>query len=150
MSPRCPLIGRTVRDGGFRTVYDAAIIAMSRSGERIKRKIGDIVLRAGDTLLLEAHPSFAEQQRNSHHFYLVSRVPDSVPVRHERAYVALAILLMMILAASFTALGMLKADVRGGSNDPRPLLYLLDGAPERRMEDHPVHRRRVRTGHGGE
>ena len=109
VSPRCPLIGRTVRDGGFRTVYDAAIIAMSRSGERIKRKIGDIVLRAGDTLLLEAHPSFAEQQRNSHHFYLVSRVPDSVPVRHERAYVALAILLMMILAASFTALGMLKA-----------------------------------------
>jgi di/tricarboxylate transporter len=82
---------------------------MSRSGERIKRKIGDIVLRAGDTLLLEAHPSFAERQRNSHHFYLVSRVPDSVPVRHERAYVALAILLMMILAASFTALGMLKA-----------------------------------------
>jgi di/tricarboxylate transporter len=109
VSPQCPLIGRTIRDSGFRTVYDAVIIAMSRSGERIKRKIGDVVLRAGDTLLLEAHPSFAERQRNSHHFYLVSRVPDSAPVQHERAYIALAILLVMILAASFTALGMLKA-----------------------------------------
>jgi len=109
VSPQCPLIGQTVRDGGFRTVYDAVIIAMSRSGERVKRKIGDVVLRSGDTLLLEAHPSFAERQRNSHHFYLVSRVPDSAPVRHERAYTALAILLVMILAASFTALGMLRA-----------------------------------------
>ena len=62
---------------------------MARSGERINKKIGDIVLQAGDTLLLEAHPSFADQQRNSHHFYLVSRVEDSAPVDYERAYVAL-------------------------------------------------------------
>ncbi len=85
------------------------MIAVARSGERLNQKIGDIVLQAGDTLLVEAHPSFADQQRNSHHFYLVSSVEGSSPVNHERAYVALAILLVMILAASFTGLGMLKA-----------------------------------------
>ncbi len=109
VSPRCPLTGRTVRDGGFRTVYDAVIIAMSRSGARIQGKIGDVVLCTGDTLLLEAHPSFAERQRDSGHFYLVSRVPDSAPVRHDRAYTALGILLLMVIAAGFTRLGMLKA-----------------------------------------
>ncbi len=65
-------------------------------------------VQPGDTLLLEAHPSFADNQRNSHHFYLVSRVEGSAPVNHERAYLALAILVAMILAASFTDLGMLK------------------------------------------
>lgn len=109
VSHRCPLIGQTVRDGEFRSVYNAVIIALARSGERVKKKIGDIVLQAGDTLLLEAPPSFAEQQRNSHHFYLVSRVENSSPVQHERAYVALSILAGMVLLATFTDLGMLKA-----------------------------------------
>lgn len=114
VAPQCPLIGQTIRGGSFRTVYDAVIIAMSRRGERIDRKIGDIVLRAGDTLLLEAHPSFADRQRDSHHFYLVSRVPESTPLQHDRAFMALGILLAMILAASFTKLGMLKAAMLAG------------------------------------
>ncbi|MBM4266409.1 MAG: SLC13 family permease [Deltaproteobacteria bacterium] len=109
VSHHCPLVGQTIRDGRFRSVYNAVVIAVSRSGERVKKKIGDIVLQTGDTLLVEADPSFAEQQRNSHHFYLVSRIEDSAPVRHEKAYLALVILLGMILAASFTDLGMLKA-----------------------------------------
>ena len=109
VSPRCPIIGMTIRDGGFRSLYNAVVIAVARSGERINRKIGDIVLQSGDTLLLEAHPSFADNQRNSHHFYLVSRVAGSSPVNYERAYLALAILLVMIAVASFTSLGMLKA-----------------------------------------
>ena len=109
VSPRCPIIGMTIREGGFRSLYNAVVIAVARSGERINKKIGDIVLQSGDTLLLEAHPSFADNQRNSHHFYLVSRIAGSSPVKYERAYLALAILLAMILVASFTSLGMLKS-----------------------------------------
>ncbi len=109
VAPRCPIIGKSIREGEFRSVYNAVVIAVARSGERIDRKIGDIVLQAGDTLLLEAHPSFADTQRDSRHFYLVSRVEGSSPVKYERAYTALAILLVMIVVASFTKLGMLKA-----------------------------------------
>jgi di/tricarboxylate transporter len=109
VSPRCPIIGMTIRAGKFRSLYNAVVIAVARSGERINKKIGDIVVQPGDTLLLEAHPSFADHQRNSHHFYLVSQVEGSSPVKYEKAYVALAILLVMILLASFTSLGMLKA-----------------------------------------
>ena len=109
VSPRCPIIGMTIREGEFRSLYNAVVIAVARSGERINKKIGDIVLQAGDTLLVEAHPSFADNQRNSHHFYLVSRVEGSSLVNHERAYVALAILLAMVLVASLTSLGMLKS-----------------------------------------
>ncbi|MGH7194532.1 MAG: SLC13 family permease [Candidatus Saccharimonadales bacterium] len=109
VSNSCPMVGRTIRDGRFRSTYNAAVIAVARNGERINKKIGDIVLSPGDTLLLEAHPSFVDQQRNNRDFFLVSRLEDSQPLRHERAIVAVAILAGMVLVASLTSLGMFKA-----------------------------------------
>ena len=101
VSDTCGLVGKTIRDGQFRTVYNAVVIAVARNGERIKKKIGDIVVKAGDTLLLEAHPNFADQQRNSRDFYLVSRIENSNPPRHEKALLAIVILAGMIAAITF-------------------------------------------------
>jgi di/tricarboxylate transporter len=109
VSGTCPLVGRTIRDGQFRSVYNAAVIAVARNGERIHGRIGDIVLRPGDTLLLEAHPSFAEQHRNTRDFFLTSTVKDSAPPRHDRAPLALAILAGMLAAAGTGVLTMLNA-----------------------------------------
>jgi di/tricarboxylate transporter len=105
VSDRCPLLGQSIRDARFRTHYNAAIVAVARSGERLRQKIGDIVLQPGDTLLLEALPSFVQQQRNSRDFFLVSRLDNSAPPRYERAVVALAILAgMVVLATAFEQL----------------------------------------------
>jgi di/tricarboxylate transporter len=104
-----PLLNRSVREGRFRSHYNAAIIAVARNGERLRMKIGDIVLQPGDTLLLEAHPSFVDQQRDSRDFFLVSRVEGSAPPRHEKAWVALAILGGMVALAAFEILPMLQA-----------------------------------------
>ncbi len=109
VSNTCPLVGRSIREGRFRNLYNAVVIAVSRNGERLNRKIGDIVLRPGDTLLLEAGENFAEQQHNSRDFYLVSRLNDSRPLRHERAAVAVGILVLMVALASFGWLPMLEA-----------------------------------------
>lgn len=109
VSNSCPLIGKSIREGKFRSVYQAAIIAVARNGERIHKKIGDIVLRPGDTLLLETRPSFVEQQRNSRDFFLVSKIENSTPPRHERAWVALIILVGMVVAATVGWMSMLEA-----------------------------------------
>lgn len=110
VSDTCQVLGKTIRDGRFRNLYNAVVVAVARNGERIQnQKIGDIVLRTGDTLLLEAPASFAEQQRNSRDFFLVSKVENSSPVRHERAALALAILLGMVLAVTFAGASMLLA-----------------------------------------
>jgi di/tricarboxylate transporter len=100
VSEGSPLAGRSIRDGRFRTRYGAVVIAVHRNGERINRKVGDIVLRPGDTLLLETHPRFVTNYRNSPEFLLVSAVADSSPRRHHRAGVALAILAGMVIAAA--------------------------------------------------
>jgi di/tricarboxylate transporter len=109
VSPQCPLVGQTIRDGKFRAVYNAAVIAVARQGERLRQKIGDIELKAGDTLLLEAHPTFADQQRNSRDFFLVSRLEDSTPPGHEKAWLAIGILVAMIVVAGFEWLSMVHA-----------------------------------------
>jgi di/tricarboxylate transporter len=109
VSDRCPLVGSSIRAGQFRTVYDAAVVAVARAGQRVSGKIGDIVLRPGDTLLLEAHRDFVTRQRNSNHFFLVSGVENSQPVRRDRAWAALAILVAMVVVASFGWLDLLTA-----------------------------------------
>lgn len=111
VSDSCPLVGVSIREGRFRAVYNAAVVAVARNGEQLRQKIGDIVLRTGDTLLLEAHPSFVDQQRNSRDFFLVSRLEDSSPPRHERTWIALGILVAMIGAASLEVVSMLSAAI---------------------------------------
>jgi len=109
VSAQCPLVGRTIRDGHFRSTYGAVVIAVARDGERVRMKLGDITLAPGDTLLLEAGPSFIERQRTSRHFWLVSQVDDSNPPRHERAWIAGMILAGMVLAATLEIVPMVAA-----------------------------------------
>lgn len=110
-----PLVGRTIRDGKFRDRYDAVVLAVCRSGERINEKIGDISLKSGDVLLLEAHPNFVNKYRNSSDFFLVSSIEDSSPVTFEKAWIAgLSLLAMVVLAASGILSMLQSAIVAGG------------------------------------
>ena len=100
VSTSYPFLRMTVRDSEFRSHYKAAIIAVSRDGIRLTEKIGDIRLEPGDTLLLEAKSGFAKQQRDSRHFFLVSEVQDSSPVRHEHAWTARMVMFGFVLSAT--------------------------------------------------
>lgn len=109
-----PLAGQTIRDGRFRSRYGAVVIAVARDGERLRGKVGDIKLRAGDTLLIEARPTFLEQQRHSRDFLLVSEIQGASPPRHERALVSAVILLGMVVAAATFVDMLLAALVAAG------------------------------------
>ncbi|MDJ0957018.1 MAG: SLC13 family permease, partial [Arenicellales bacterium] len=109
VSPSCPLLGLTIREGRFRSIYNAAVIAVARSGRHLKKRIGDIELRVGDTLLLETTRSFVHQQKNRRDFYLISELPDSTPPNFRRSPIALGILVSMIAVVAFGILSMLQA-----------------------------------------
>ena len=109
ISPASPLIGYNVRESNFRSRYNAAIIAIHRSGERIQKKVGDIILRAGDTLLILAGHNFLKDWYNSNDFYLVSE-SEKVPSK-PRWYLifSLSILVLMILSMALNILPILAS-----------------------------------------
>lgn len=96
VSESSPLVYQSIREANFRTVYDAAVVAVHRNGERVPGKIGDIVLKPGDTLLLQTAPGFSRAHRNSPDFYLVSEVPGAQPPRTDKAWIAVAVLVGMV------------------------------------------------------
>jgi di/tricarboxylate transporter len=100
VSNSSPLVGNTVKGVSFRTVYDAAVIAIHRNGERVAGKIGEIQIRSGDTLLMQTAPGFLRAHRNSPDFYLVSDVGDGDKPRYQLAGLAIATLGVMVLAVS--------------------------------------------------
>ncbi len=97
ISHSSPLIGISVKEADFRSRYHASIVAVHRSGEKIEMKIGQIVLRPGDTLLVDAPEDFATRWKNSRDFILVSGIEDSAPVDHRRAWIALSIFALVVL-----------------------------------------------------
>lgn len=106
-----PVVGRSIRSGGFRNRYHAVVIAVARSGRRLTGKVGDIVLRPGDTLLLEASRSFSQSQSQSRDFLLTRRIAGAALPRHEHAGTAGLILVAMIVIAALGLLSILKAAI---------------------------------------
>ncbi len=97
ISAQSPLIGKSIREADFRALYNAAVVAVHRGAARIEGKIGDIVLRAGDTLLLQAGPHFSRAHRNNPDFFLVSSVEDTRPVRHDRLGVSVLLMAGLVV-----------------------------------------------------
>lgn len=112
VSPYCSAVGSAIRDARFRARYGAVVLAVARNGERVKGNLGTIKLAAGDTLLLEARPAFVSRQRHNKDFLLINDL-DSEPPRHERAYLAWAILIGVVGAAGLGVISMLNAALIG-------------------------------------
>lgn len=115
ISTRCPLINQTLRDSRFHTYYGAAVVAVARDGKRVRGGLGDVVLRAADTLLLEARPVWVERHRHSPDFLLVSDVADSEVPRFDRALRAWGILGAVVVSATLGWTEMVTAALLGAA-----------------------------------
>lgn len=101
VSPSSPLINQKIKESNFREKYNSVIIAIHRNGTRIKEKIGNIALEAGDTLLLLSDKQFKNRWYNSKDFYLISEF-NGVPSKPKwHAYFSAAVFIFA-LVLSFT------------------------------------------------
>ncbi|MDF1809637.1 MAG: SLC13 family permease [Phycisphaerales bacterium] len=101
VSNNSSLVGITIRESGIRTRYGAVVVAVRRQGQQIPGKLGEIRLRPGDTLLLEAPPGFSERFGSTEDFYLVNERVTPAALRHDRAWAAIAILALLVVLISF-------------------------------------------------
>ncbi|WP_355660361.1 SLC13 family permease [Halomonas salifodinae] len=115
VSNQCQFIGQRIRDGHFRTLYGAAVLAVCRNGERVAGNLGQIRLQPADVLLLEARPPFIERHRQSRDFLLISQVNGAARPIHEKAWLAWSILVGVVALAATGAMSMLNAAMLGAA-----------------------------------
>jgi di/tricarboxylate transporter len=109
VATRSALAGLSIRETQFRTRYEAAILAVHRGGAHVSGKIGDIMLRPGDVLLIEARRVFARLHGADNNFALVREVAGSAPPEHERAWIAALAAAAMIITAAVGLLPLVTA-----------------------------------------
>ncbi|GAA0566878.1 SLC13 family permease [Halomonas salifodinae] len=115
VSNQCQFIGQRIRDGHFRTLYGAAVLAVCRNGERVAGNLGQIRLQPADVLLLEARPPFIERHRQSRDFLLISQVNGAARPIHEKAWLAWSILAGVVVLAASGVMSMLNAAMLGAA-----------------------------------
>ena len=69
--PGAPVIGLTIKQSEFRSRFDAAVVGLHRDGERLSGKLGNIALRAGDSLMLAVGADFQKRSNLSRNFLIV-------------------------------------------------------------------------------
>lgn len=78
------LAGRTVKEADFRQRYKAAIVAIHRNGEKVRGKIGNMRLQAGDLLLLSVGREFRRNMNQMRELYVISRFSNPRQRRKNR------------------------------------------------------------------
>lgn len=73
--PNATIEGKTIKDSGFRSLFDAAVVGMRRGGKRLSGKLGNITIHAGDNLMLATGPDFHDRNNLGKNFVVID---DSV------------------------------------------------------------------------
>jgi len=104
LSPRSSLVGRTVREVGFRETFNVTAMALYREFDVHMDKVGDIPLEPGDALLLHATWEHFHVFQNTHqnmHIVTPMEVEIQRPGKTKQAVVCFAIALTLMLVSSF-------------------------------------------------
>ena len=105
-----PLVGHTLKSIGVRSRYEAAVVAVHRGGEQVRRKLGDVTLRAGDVLLVLATGDFRQRFGGGGDFALIAQ-PDGNPaaIQREKAWIVTLIVVGFVASVTTGVLSVLDA-----------------------------------------
>lgn len=113
VAPGSALAGRSLKQADFRRTYQAAVLAIHRSGQLVEGKLGQVPLHAGDTLILLADRGFAGRWRDRGDFLLVAPMGGSPPVAGAKAVWVGVIGVAIVLSASTGLVSILQASLLG-------------------------------------
>jgi di/tricarboxylate transporter len=97
---RSPLVGRSLKDVGFRSTYQAAVLGIHRSGHLLEGRLGTETIHVGDTLILVSDPDFRERWRDRADFLLVAPMDGKPPVASSRAWIPVTLLAAVVALAA--------------------------------------------------
>ncbi len=115
IGPSSPLSGTTLRAAGFRNRYQAVVTAIHRAGQRLDAKLGDVVLRPGDTLLVVADREWGRRWRERPDFALIARLGAAPPTPGRKAPLTGVVVAAMVLLAATGVLPLVTAALLGAA-----------------------------------
>ncbi|MDX1392391.1 MAG: SLC13 family permease, partial [Rheinheimera sp.] len=122
LSYSSPLVGKSLKQARFRQQYDAVVIAVRRGHERLQGGLGDLILHAGDVLILSVGKHFPGRHQLNQEFIYVNGLTISTPLaKSHSSWVLLGFLAALTLSV-FNLVPLIKS---------LPLLllaYLASGA----------------------
>ncbi|WP_100641998.1 SLC13 family permease [Alteromonas facilis] len=101
ISNRAQIIGQTLKKIGFRALFDAAVVAIRRDGERLSGKLGEIPLQAGDFLLLATGPDFHKRHNLAKNFFILNDQKINRPLSFMNEIVTISGFLITVALAAF-------------------------------------------------
>jgi di/tricarboxylate transporter len=110
--PRSQLIGRNLKEIGFRPRFGVSALAIQRHGHAIHEKIGRIRLEAGDILLVQGLPQAMQTMHEGRELALLG--PVQVPAKRRRKRrLAVAIMAAVVVLPALNVMPILLSALGG-------------------------------------
>ncbi len=106
--PNATIEGRTIKQAGFRSLFDAAVVGMRRGGKRLSGKLGNITIEAGDSLMLAVGPDFNERKNLDKNFLVINDSVGEIRTTPFQDWAVTAALLIVVTLATLEIVPLIK------------------------------------------
>lgn len=107
--PESILNGNSLKSVGFRSLFDAAVVAIKRDGEKVSGKIGKLKIKPGDFLVLAVGEDFKSRRNIRKNFILLSDVELDSRLSGKKEILAIAGFFVAIALAAVGIIPLFKA-----------------------------------------
>ncbi|SFR34274.1 SLC13 family permease [Halogeometricum limi] len=112
VAPGSSLVGESLASASFRQRYDATVLALRRGGELIRRRMDNITLRVGDTLLVQATTESIGRLDNNRDFIVAQEI-ERHDYREEKIPVAIGIVAVVVGLAALNVIPIVVSALAG-------------------------------------
>ncbi len=103
LGPRSELVGKTLKEIGFRTRYGINVLAIHRQGENLRDSLNTVRLAFGDTLFMEGEPGAFLRLQEQRDFVSLSETKGPA-IDRRKVWLGVGVALAFILGAAFGVL----------------------------------------------
>jgi len=112
VAPGSSLLGKSLASSSFRQRYDATVLAFRRGDDLIRRRMDDISLRVGDTLLVQATTGSIDRLDATRDLIVAQEI-ERHDYRGDKTFVAIAIVVAVVGLAALEVLPIVVAALTG-------------------------------------
>jgi di/tricarboxylate transporter len=106
------LAGTSLRELRFRQRFNATVLAAKRTGTTLRDRLGRLVLREGDLLLIQAPLDALRGLQQSRDLVVIDQLDDDLPTTH-RKHLAVAVMAAVLLLSGLGVMPLVAAVLLG-------------------------------------